>query len=188
MLGTPTEDGAAFPTASRQEVRWTRPLGRQPTRILEALGQVPGQNVDELSATLGLRRTAVNHHVRVLLRVGRIVRVRQGRHALHFLVETRPQQRVALSLLRIPGVQAVATDVFREAHGGCADRADRLGLSPRHVRRALRLLAKHGMARVEKGGRRVPDVTHLHPELRLVLALQQQDPGADAAGLAADLP
>lgn len=187
MLGTVAHsgpDGPPTPAAAR----WLRPLGRQPRRILEALATGPGQNIDELAARLGLRRTAINHHLRVLLRVGKVVRVRQGRHALHFPVETPPDQRIALSLLRIPGVNAVTRDVFLEPATECRDRADRLGLSPRHVRRALRILVRHGMARTDPVSSTSGPITHLHPAMRLVVALQLDASRRDAGRDRADLP
>lgn len=165
-----------------------KPLGRQPLRVLDLLERLPGLNIDELSAQLDLRRTAINHHLRILLRLGAVVRIRQGRHALHFRAETPAQERLALSLLRIPGVLAFSLDAFTRPEGESAARAQRLGISTRHARRALRLLVRSGMARTDPRVRREPPVVHLHPQMRLVLArIPPASPSDGDAGVG-DLP
>lgn len=163
-------------------------LGHQPSRVLDLLGRSPGLNIDELSAHLGLRRTAINHHLRILLRIGAVVRIRQGRHALHFRMETPAEERMALSLLRIPGVLAFSLDAFARPEGDCAARAMRLGISPRHARRALRLLERNGMARTDPRVRGTTPVVHLHPQMRVVLARMPHATRAVGGGPLGDLP
>lgn len=166
-----------------------KPLRRQQQRVLSVLTDRPGLNIDELSASLGLRRTAINHHVRVLLRSGLVVRLRQGRHALHFTSGTSPCQRAAFCALRIPGVSALCRDAFDHPCDALSSRSERLGLSRRHVRRAFKMLVKQGLA-TSKPGLDHAVTIHLHPDLR-ILIVRAGGGTANGAGRApsgADLP
>ena len=167
---------------------WTsvKPLRRQQQRLVDVLGDSPGLNIDELSARLGLRRTAINYHVRTLLRCGAVVRLRQGRHALHFLSGTPAVQRTAFCLLRIPGVLAFCLDAFDHPRDAWSARAERLDFSRRHVRRVLHLLERNGLAKAEPGSRREATV-QLHPDLR-VLIVRSIGPLNGAAPRNPDLP
>lgn len=160
------------------------PLRRQAQRIADIVAQTPGLNIDEIAARLGLRRTAANHHLRILLRSGILVRIRQGRHVLHFPVRTSPAQRRAICVLRVPGMRAIARDLFEHPTDLCSARARRIGVSDRHVRRGLNSLAKQDLAHIEQVPRQPPTV-HLHPDLRLILA---RTPPAPDGAWPPDLP
>jgi DNA-binding transcriptional ArsR family regulator len=148
-------------------------LGQRPRQILDALALVSGLNIDEIAAVLGVRRTAANHHVRTLARRGLVVRVRQGRHLLHFLQGESPSMRQAITTLRIPSVFALAQDLFHHPQDSGATRALRLDVSERQVRRALRVLQRHELVRLDPQEGRTPPLAHLHPDVRLVLVRRQ---------------
>ncbi len=150
------------------------PKAQQVVRILHVR---PGLNIEELAAELGVRRTAANHHVRLLERAGIVVRVRQARHQLHFAGDTTPLEREILCLLRIESV----LDVARALLDGLPPSGDhlgpRLGITGRTARRALRMLNSRGLMRVEQA--EAGKQAHLHPLLRIVLA-RATDPAEPA--------
>lgn len=182
-----SRDDAPPPGAT---LRGMMALSRQAQRVVGIIRSAPGLNIDEVAAHLGLRRTAANHHLRVLLRSGLVVRVRQGRHALHFPVETPPAQRRAICLLRVPGMHALARDLFENPVDTCAARALRIGVTDRHVRRGLSAFVRQDLVRIEGGGARHASLVHLHPDLRLLLVrwTPPAPPPRGDAGWPTDLP
>lgn len=153
-------------------------FGPKAQLVVRILHDQPGLNIDELATRMGVRRTAANHHVRVLEREGLVVRVRQARHQLHFAGDTTGFERGMLCALRVPSVQDVARLLFGGAPPASAPLAAKLGVSARTVRRALRLLASQGLLRVEdRDGARIG---HLHPALRVVLAREPVEPDGQA--------
>lgn len=147
-------------------------FGPKAQQIIHLLHATPGLNIDELASSLGIRRTAANHHVRILERAGAIVRVRQARHQLHFAGDTTPFERDTLCAMRVPSVKDVASLLFQGHPPSSAALAAELGITTRTARRALRLLSSRGLLRIEGFGmgRRLG---HLHPRLRILLARQE---------------
>lgn len=139
-------------------------------KLLAALQERPGLNIDELAQALGVRRTAAKHHLRRLERDHVVVRIRQGRHVLHFPSSMNPTQRTAFTVLRVPSIRAVLLDLFSNASHSKAHIAQRLRVSTRTVRRALRKLEQQGLARVQLPLGGGADLVHLHPEMRIALA------------------
>lgn len=153
-------------------------FGPKAQLVIRILHERPGLNIDELAGTMGVRRTAANHHVRILERAGVLVRVRQARHQLHFAGDTTRFERIMLCALRVPSVLDVARRLFEGAPPSSNRLAAELEVTSRTVRRALRLLATQGLLKVEdQEGRRI---AHLHPALRLVLAREPRPPLAAA--------
>jgi DNA-binding transcriptional ArsR family regulator len=136
--------------------------------VIRTLHERPGLNIDELAAVMGVRRTAANHHVRILERAGMVVRVRQARHQLHFAGDTTRFERHMLCILRVSSVLDVSRLLFDGEPPSSSRLAAALDVTPRTVRRALRILANEGLLKVEE--RLNERVAHLHPTLRLVLA------------------
>lgn len=145
-----------------------RVRGETLERISALVLEKPGLNIQEISDASGIQRTAVNHHIRRMVRDGEVVRRRQGLHVLHFPRGMEPMRVKALSFLRVPSVLLVV----QELHGNPAIPwgviAQRLLVTERTVRRAVQTLEAEDLLRVERGGRG-RRVCHLHPELRMVL-------------------
>src|ERR1051326_233312 len=149
-----------------------RPLGRHPQRILEMLKQRPGLNIDEIAAQLGLRRTAANHHLRILERSAAIVKVKQAGHQLHFTTDTPRLEREILCVLRVASVRDGAQLLLQGHPPSSSSLAAALNVTGRTTRRALRLLTSRGLLRTE-----VVDghaVAHLHPVLRVLMMRNAQ--------------
>jgi predicted transcriptional regulator len=133
------------------------------------LKATPGMNIDEIAAKLGFRRTAANHHLRVLERSGAIVKVRQAGHQLHFTSETPRFERDVLCVLRVPSVRDVVRRLFDGHSLSSSALASSLNVTGRTTRRALKLLTTRGLLKQEltEGGRKI---AHLHPMLRVLIA------------------
>lgn len=158
------------------------PLGPRQERVLALLDQYPGLNIDELAGALGVQRTAAKHHVQALERRGMLVRVRQGRHLLHFPADLPPVERLVFTVFRVPSVRRVAEEVFLDPSVSREALAERLEVTPRTVRRALGLLLRQGLMQVhQSSGQRT---LHLHPQLRVLLARQPSPPQARASAAA----
>lgn len=165
-LSPRAEDG--LPRNGALERLVSQRFGPKAQLVIRILHQRPGLNIDELAATMGVRRTAANHHVRILERAGVLVRVRQARHQLHFAGDTTGFERTMLCALRVPSVLDVARRLFEGAPPSSSRLAAELDVTSRTVRRALRLLGSQGLMKIEeRDGMRI---AHLHPTLRLVLA------------------
>jgi DNA-binding MarR family transcriptional regulator len=108
--------------------------------LLEILNRQPGLNIDELAQSLGVRRTAAIHHLRRLEKQITIVRVRQGRHVLHFLGSLPPARRAAICLARVPSIRRIIDDLVQFPQYSQQAVAERIGVSRRTVRRAIRRL------------------------------------------------
>lgn len=161
-------DGIPLPRNGMLERLAGQRFGPKARQVILLLHQNPGLNIDELAASMGVRRTAANHHVRILERAGLVVRLRQARHQLHFTSDTTSFERAMLRALRVASVQDVARLLFHGTAPSTSALADALNVTPRTTRRALRLLSNQGLLRIEHQGDR--KVAHLHPHLRLVLA------------------
>jgi DNA-binding MarR family transcriptional regulator len=135
-------------------------------RLLEILDRQPGLNIDELAKSLGVRRTAAIHHLRRLEKQTTIVRVRQGRHVLHFLGSLPPARRAAICLARVPSVRRIVEDLAVNPVYSQEAVAARVGVSRRTVRRAIRRLLQGRLIDIaESEDRRAPAV-RLSAELR----------------------
>lgn len=146
-----------------------RTVAPGPRLILDALRRTPGLSAGEIAALLGLPVGPSNRQLRVLVRDGLVERVRRGRHALHFLTQTSPPQRLAFAVLRLRGVGACARDAFAHPRDPPMARARRLGVPERQVRRALRALERDGLARIERNGQGTPPTVRLHQDVRMIL-------------------
>ena len=145
-------------------------LGPRRRRILDLLGETPGLNLDEVAQALGVQRTAAKHHLRLLERLGHVVRVHQGRHVMHFRAGMPPVEQEMFRLFRVPSVRRVAEALFLDGGRPREALAAELDVTPRTVRRAIRQLTRSGLARLE----RAPDGPRvfLHPRLRILIARQ----------------
>lgn len=159
---------AGFPRNGALERLVSQKFGPKAQLVVRTLHERPGLNIDELAAVMGVRRTAANHHVRILERDGLVVRVRQARHQLHFAGDTTGFERTMLCAMRVPSVLDVARLLFNGAPPSSSRLAETLGVTTRTVRRALRLLANQSLLKIEE--RQGVRIAHLHPTLRLVLA------------------
>jgi predicted transcriptional regulator len=153
----------------------------KPRQILEILQETPGLNILELAERLGIRRTAVKHHIRRLERDRMIGKVRQGRHVLHFPASFDRRKRAAICLLRVDSVRMVAEEAFRTPVLSWRELEGRTGLSHRTVRRAVRELETNELLVVERDMRKGSHRLHLHPEMRLVLAEYLSEPAEPTA-------
>lgn len=120
-------------------------------RLLEVLDRHPGLNIDELAQALGVRRTAAIHHLRRLEKQATIVRVRQGRHVLHFLGALPPARRNAICLARVPSIRRIVEDLAQNPVYSQEGIAARVGVSRRTVRRAIHRLAQGGLIDLSPG-------------------------------------
>lgn len=138
-------------------------------RLMEIIKERPGLNVQELADAAGLERDTARHHIDRLVDAGYVVTNRQGRHRLHFPAHMDEDLREPLSLLRIPSVRAVVEELYRRPEDISEnDLAERLDLTDRTVRRAVRSLEDRDLLYLEQDGD--TRKAHLHPTLRLVLA------------------
>jgi DNA-binding MarR family transcriptional regulator len=147
-------------------------------RLLEVLDRSPGLNIDELAQTLGVRRTAAIHHLRRLEKQITIVRVRQGRHVLHFLGSLPPSRRAAICLARVPSIQRIIQDLAQNPQYSQEDVATRVGVSRRTVRRAIRRLSEFRLIDLQPALERRGIVVRLGLELASSTGLLHKFPGA----------
>lgn len=152
-------DGRTGPTAG---------IGPRRLAILELLDRHPGLNLDEVAASLGVRRTAAKHHLRLLERDALVVRVQQGRHVLHFRHGLPGVDQEIFRLFRVPSVRRVAEALYLDPTCRREDLAATLDVTPRTIRRAIRHLSRAGLARSEEGPQ--GPVVLLHPRLRMLVA------------------
>lgn len=145
-------------------------LVREPTRqrLVDEVARRPGSSIRELADALGIRRTAVVHHLRLLSRSGRVRCVRAGRRLLVFPPAASPFEGL-VGLVRLPTVQALLRAVQADPASSVRGLARAVGITPRAVRYHLLRLSNLGMLEMGwgLGGRRV---VLLHPEA--VQALQ----------------
>ena len=149
-------------------------LGPRKRRVLEVLEAYPGLNLDEVALALGVRRTAAKHHLLYLEKVGLVARLRWGRHRLHFTQTVPPSERIVFCLVRVPSLLGLARELMLDPALDGARLAGQLQVSPRTVRRGLRLLTRNGLARVQPGPH--GPVATLHPRLRVLLAREAAVP------------
>jgi predicted transcriptional regulator len=149
--------------------------GREPTRqrLAEEVARRPGSSIRELADALGIRRTAIVHHLRLLGRSGRVRCVRAGRRVLVFPPAESPFEGL-VGLVRLPTVQALVRAVQADPGLSVRGLARAVGITPRAVRYHLLRLGNLGMLEMGWGigGRRV---VQLHPA-----AVQAIQPGLAA--------
>lgn len=124
-------------------------------RLTDLVAQRPGSSIRELADALGIRRTAVVHHLRLLGRAGTVRSVRSGRRLLVFPACANPFEGL-VGLLRLRAVRRLV-EVLRDEPGlSVRGAARRLGVTPRAVRYHAMRLRDLGLLRVEwsLGGRR----------------------------------
>jgi predicted transcriptional regulator len=153
-------------------------LGREPTRqrLVDEVARRPGSSIRELADALGIRRTAVVHHLRLLGRSGRVRCVRAGRRLLVFPQAASPFEGL-VGLVRLPTVQALMRALQADPNLSVRGLARAIGITPRAVRYHLMRLGNLGMLEMGwgMGGRRVvllhPDATQaVQPDLGLSAA------------------
>lgn len=147
-------------------------------RIHLLIVEKPGLNIQEIADATGIQRTAVNHHIRNMVRLGDVVKRRQGLNVLHFPCGMAPMQVKALSCLRVPSIHLVVEQIYHEPTVAWSVIADRNDLNERTVRRAIQTLESEHLLHVERRGRS-KQVCHLHPELRMVLVRWGPGNGGD---------
>lgn len=139
-------------------------LAREPTRsrLVEQVARRPGSSIRELADALGIRRTAVVHHLRLLGRSGRVRCVRAGRRVLVFPPAESPFEGL-VGLIRLPTVQALLRALQEDPSLSVRGLARAVGITPRAVRYHLLRLGNLGLLEMGwgMGGRRV---VLLHPE------------------------
>lgn len=143
-------------------------LGPRKRRVLEILEAYPGLNLDEVALALGVQRTAAKHHLLYLEKLGLVTRVRWGRHRLHFPKSLPASERILFCLFRVPSLHRLTQALMVDPSLDGARLATQLQVSPRTIRRAVRLLTRNGLVRVHAGAG--GPVATLHPRLRILLA------------------
>lgn len=138
---------------------------------MEILETYPGLNLDEVALAISVQRTAAKHHLRALERMGEVHRLRWGRHTLHFPRSLPASDRILFCLFRVPSLLGVALELAAEPRLDRRALAAKLQVTPRTIRRALRLLERHGLVRIEPA--REGPVATLHPRLRVLLARER---------------
>ena len=124
-------------------------------RLTDLVGRRPGSSIRELADVLGIRRTAVVHHLRLLGRAGAVRSVRSGRRVLVFPARANPFEGL-VGLLRLRAVQRIVEALRDEPGLSIRGTARRLGVTPRAVRYHVARLRDLGLVRIEwgLGGRR----------------------------------
>ena len=143
-------------------------LGPRKRRVLAILEAYPGLNLDEVALALGVQRTAAKHHLVYLEKAGLVTRVRFGRHRLHFPQSLPASERTMFCLFRVPSLHRLAQALLADPALDGSRLAAQLQVSPRTIRRAVRLLTRNGLVRVQAGAG--GPVATLHPRLRVLLA------------------
>jgi predicted transcriptional regulator len=134
------------------------PGAREPTRqrLVDEVARRPGSSIRELADALGVRRTAVVHHLRLLGRSGRVRCVRAGRRLLVFPQAESPFDGL-VGLVRLPTVHALLRALAADPSLSVRGLARAVGITPRAVRYHLLRLRNLGMLEMGwgLGGRRV---------------------------------
>lgn len=125
-------------------------------RLRGIVARRPGTSIRELADFLGIQRTAVVHHLRLLARAGEVRNVRSGRRVLVFPATASPFEGL-LSLLRVRAVQQLVAAVQAQPAASIRGLARELGVTPRAVRYHVLRLREMGLLdlRWGPGGRRV---------------------------------
>jgi predicted transcriptional regulator len=101
--------------------------------LLETVSQRPGASIRELADALGIRRTAVVHHLRILSAASRIRTVRSGRTVLVFPAASTPFEGL-VGLLRLRTVQNLLAAIQANPEQSVRGLGRALGITPRAVR------------------------------------------------------
>lgn len=124
-------------------------------RLLALVAGRPGMSIRELAQALGVRRTAVVHHLRKLGAAGKVRCVRSGRRLLAFPAAATPYEGL-VGLLRLETVAALVAALRQDPSLSVRGLARRLDVTPRAVRYHLLRLESLGLLRLGWGpGRRV---------------------------------
>ena len=116
----------------------------------------PGTSIRELADALGIQRTAVVHHLRILGRAGDVRSVRSGRRVLVFPAAASPFEGL-LGLMRLRAVQQLVGLVRAEPGLSVRGLARRMDVTPRAVRYHVQRLRGMGLLELRwgPGGRRI---------------------------------
>jgi len=135
-------------------------------RILALVREHPGVCVEDIAKTLGISRTGVEYHVRVLARDRLLSHVRHGRRLRMFPPDLhRTVQRNLLGQLRLPVARSLLLDLREHPTESWRFFARRLGISSRTVRWHVTRLQTEGIIRVTHDDWR-RHVVEFHEEVR----------------------
>lgn len=115
-------------------------------RRIEALvTEEPSITAQEVSRALGCRRSAVDHHVRRLLREGRLVEVAFGRRKALYAARVPPGDRPCVFWRRLPAYRRVLDAYSENPRANQARIARACGVSPSFVSRICATLRREGL-------------------------------------------
>lgn len=167
--GPSTYDAAS----ARRAEDLDNPLQQRLYRLIE---EAPGLNINELADEVGMSRSSSRYHLGRLMKEGLVVTHRQGHNRFHFAASMPVMRRKAVFLLRLGTIRSLVDTTIEDGNLRTADFAEMLGISPRSVRRNLKLLEREGLARCHpvKNDRGAYHFS-FHPDLRVAWVLYCKD-------------